>query len=208
MTPVKENNLTERTWNEDELKAALSGSTKTDLEVAKKLSSLKESYNLLVQRKPGRVAEIRLAILRELARQKAQKGVFVTSSISPSRVTEQLEESGLKPENVTIIDASGAAEHEDKNVVVIEDQSDLTDMFSQIEKALEKNRGQKAFLVFDSVSTLLVYNDEKSVEKFFNQLVQKISSYKVKALFFATKSKETESTIQTISNFCDDVVEF
>lgn len=63
--------------------------------------------------------------------------------------------------------------------------------------------GKNFFIIVDSLSTLLVYNDEKLVEKFAHRLSGKARLLNAKAVFLINPGKKL---IQTISSFCDKTI--
>jgi len=62
------------------------------------------------------------------------------------------------------------------------------------------------YLIFDSLTNLLIYQKRAPVAKFVSSLVNKIKESKTKAVFYALSMKEQEALIQETSMFVDKVV--
>lgn len=62
------------------------------------------------------------------------------------------------------------------------------------------------FIVFDSITSLLVYEKNAPVSRFIGSVVAKVRESKVKGLFYALDLKDQENLIQEISMFVDKVV--
>ncbi len=68
-------------------------------------------------------------------------------------------------------------------------------------------RHQFEFIVFDSVTSLLIYNSQNEVAKFLMNAVNKIEAGKTKAVFYVLGLKEHESLLQESGMFFDQVVD-
>lgn len=201
--PVQVSN--ESPWSEDKLLEVLSPNRKTDLEVEKKLSKLGEEYTALFVVKPEKIQSTKNSLLRTLMT-KNLKGMLVSIGMPGKKILSQLKDTKTPTSSLSIIDASPSAKNsqEDNQITALGEQEDLSVLFSEIEKKLsEKNSNH--FLVFDSLNALLVYNEEKGVEKFFHTLVSKLQGLGIKTIILAIDSKEGENTVKTVGNFCDAV---
>ena len=63
------------------------------------------------------------------------------------------------------------------------------------------------YLIFDSLTNLLIYEKKAPVAKFVASLVNKIRQSKTKAVFYALSVKEQEALIQQSGMFVDKVIE-
>jgi hypothetical protein len=62
------------------------------------------------------------------------------------------------------------------------------------------------FVLFDSVSTLLIYNDTKSVQRFCHVCVERLRSKGLPAAFVSVEVGEGMDMIAQIAQFCDAYV--
>ena len=195
----------ETPWSEDKLLEALSPARKTDLEVEKRLSKLGPEYTALFVVDSEKIQAAKTSILR-LFIKNGLKGTIVSIGVPGKKILSQLKETNTPSDSLSIIDASPAKEdgETDKQITLLGEQEDLSTLFSEVEKKIsEKN--SNGFLMFDSLNALLVYNEEKGVEKFFHTLVSKLQGSGVKTIILAIDSKKGENTVKTIGNFCDSV---
>ncbi len=94
----------------------------------------------------------------------------------------------------------------DADLAVVAPAKDLSELDFAIKHALQ-DHPKASFFVIDSLSTLFIDNDEKSVEKFTRDFIEKIDARKMKVVVLATKTKDTEAAIETISVFFDKVLQ-
>ncbi|MBI4044800.1 MAG: hypothetical protein HY392_03765 [Candidatus Diapherotrites archaeon] len=195
----------ETPWSEDKLLEALSPGRKTDLEVEKRLSKLGAEYIVLFVVDSQKIQETKTSILR-LFMKNSLRGTLVSIGMPGKKILSQLKEANTPTEYLSIIDASPAKENgkTDTQITVLEEQEDLSILFSEVEKKISEKKSN-GFLVFDSINALLVYNEEKGVEKFFHTIVSKLSGLGIKTVILAIDSKKGENTVKTIGNFCDSV---
>jgi archaellum biogenesis ATPase FlaH len=75
------------------------------------------------------------------------------------------------------------------------------------EKELKTMPLDNRVAVFDSVSTLLLYNKAESVERFVHNLAGKIRNLQTIAILLMVHLEEEKDTIRVISQFCDKTIE-
>ena len=63
------------------------------------------------------------------------------------------------------------------------------------------------FIFFDSLSTLLIYNQSKSVSKFAHFLTGKMREWKIKGVLISLQKNIDENLIAQVSQFCDRIIE-
>ena len=61
-------------------------------------------------------------------------------------------------------------------------------------------------LVLDFISTLLIYNDKSSTEKFVHTLIGKTNANKSSALLLTSDAKQNEVITKTIAQFVDKTI--
>jgi KaiC/GvpD/RAD55 family RecA-like ATPase len=95
---------------------------------------------------------------------------------------------------------------EGENFFYVDSPKNLIDLSIAIETGMEKIKGQTRFLVFDSLSTLLVYNKPGVVARFAHSLASKIRAWKAKGIFLIIQEKDEKIT-KIIAQFCDEAIE-
>jgi hypothetical protein len=131
---------------------------------------------------------------------------FVTLNKTYPAVDEWMIKNRINTKNFAFIDAISKAIQNLKvqapKCRYVTSPSALTEMSIAISEMVGKGVD---YLMFDSISTLLVYNNEKQVEKFISGIVNKARSSETKSMFFIL---ENDKLIQPCSMFMDKVLEF
>jgi hypothetical protein len=89
-------------------------------------------------------------------------------------------------------------------VVNVSSPKALTEMSITIGKVLEL--GKIEALIFDSLSTLLVYTDPSTVVKFTHSLISLLRSKNVSGLLMCVEGGASSNMVKDISMFADKVV--
>ncbi len=180
------------------------------ISIMKSLEELPETYTVLATASRKKYALLGEELIKYFLKQGAQ-GIFITTNKPASTLIESLEKNSVDWSRLFLIDVVSVRSNEqqlsEENVIYVDSPEDLTELDAAIndciKKALEKNR----FLVLDSLTTLLVYNPERTVERFMHSLSGKTRANQFKAIF--TLASETKKeTLGIISQFCDNVLEF
>lgn len=88
----------------------------------------------------------------------------------------------------------------------VKSPENLTDISVVIFEAIQQEKIDYVF--FDSLSTLLLYNEIKSVAKFVHFLVGKLRLKKTHSTFVVVKNPEEKGFISQVVQFFDNVFEF
>ncbi len=136
---------------------------------------------------------------------KDMSGIYVTLNVNCEKVVEQLKSENINIEKLSFIDGAEekGAKHE---CIMLENSGSLTELSLAITKLL--NKGKSDFVFLDSINTLLVYNDMKTVEKFAHFLINKLRSFGVAGIIISVKEKEVNELLPTLHQFCDKCVIF
>lgn len=203
-TSPEKNKLTEK-----QLMDLLSDERKIDLKIEKEFLGLKESYIVLMIVKPKNYSEAILGLFRRFVGKEKIAGVYITVNKSFEKLSSELNFHNIDINNVKFIDMTtmmvGSTPIRAKNVSYLESATDLTELMLLLDKKLGSLRKDNCFLILDSVSTLLVYNEPAAIEKLIHALIGKINKFRARGVIIMVQSKEHEGAIQTISQFCDKV---
>jgi hypothetical protein len=109
----------------------------------------------------------------------------------------------LNPKNVTFIDcvSGGVAKPKGYNVIFVSSPKALTDLSIDIVENMKKSE----VIIFDALSTLLVYNDAATVIKFVHSIVSKIRTTKTKIIFMTLREDTNTDMMKDLSMFVDKV---
>jgi len=88
----------------------------------------------------------------------------------------------------------------------IDNPHSLTQLGLAITKMLENKKIKQ--LLFDSISTLLIYSEEKEVMKFIHHIMSKVRETECKAVFTSLKEDVSSMLVKEITLFADAIIEF
>ena len=166
------------------------------------LKDLKE-FVVLATVKAKDYQKTNLEIVRNLTEDMNIPGVYVTLNKPYSAMKDILKKAGIDTRLIIFIDAVTKAEQKKKNDCLFigspENLSDISIAMDQAVRALPKNK----FLFFDSLNTLLVYNEVQTVVKFIHFLASKMRVWKVKGIIISLEKKANKELIDELSQFCD-----
>lgn len=91
-----------------------------------------------------------------------------------------------------------------KKAIYIDAPNALTDILLAISRTLDSKK--TPILLFDSVSVLLIYNDQKTVSKFVHALTTMLRSKGVKGVLACLASDDSAGAISQIEPFFDRVI--
>jgi len=95
-------------------------------------------------------------------------------------------------------------EEEYENCIFLENPTQVTQIAIAINKAIDNIPGEKAVL-FDSLSTLLIYNNEDVVGKFSNFIINRLRLKNVSTVLIVLESDIDKRIIKTVESFVDEV---
>ncbi len=171
----------------------------------KSITSRKEKGVILLTIDSSNYLDTNTKMVKALANS-GLRGVYVTLNYPYGYLKKKLAESGVKVENIHFVDmitkASGIQTEKKEDCTFIDNPAGLTDLGIVLAGLLPG----KDFLFLDSLSTMLLRNESRSVEKFSQFLSARVRAYGVKAVFVSLKRKEDEDIIKTVSQFADEVI--
>ncbi|MFH1682590.1 MAG: hypothetical protein ABIA37_02220 [Candidatus Woesearchaeota archaeon] len=145
----------------------------------------------------------------EVVKQLSGKSVcYVTLNKTFDSLKELFEKKKIDTKNIVFIDAIS------KTIKKVPSQTDrcyfcsspgaLTEISLAVSKFLKHNF---EYLIFDSLTNLLIYQKKVPVAQFVSTLVNRIKDSKTKAVFYALSVQEQEELIQESGMFVDEVID-
>jgi archaellum biogenesis ATPase FlaH len=194
--------------NTEELLELLGARGKLKAKLHAELKNTPEPFQLLLLEE----SDTRLFGLLEVVGFLVQKN-YVGTVVSLNRPTVELVEFFKKErfpvEKFSFVDAitiqSKGKKLGGENFVYLESLKDLVEMSVQIDKMLSRLQGEKKFLLFDSLTTLLVYNEKHTVEKFLHATIGKLRARNASGIFLLAAHAEQE-VLDAAKGFCDKVI--
>ncbi|MEM0360704.1 MAG: ATPase domain-containing protein [Candidatus Diapherotrites archaeon] len=176
----------------------------------KELGSLEEDQIVLIVVKATDYLKVNLEILSYLVKKKSNECVYVTLNRPYENLVALFEKNGIDPKKFYFIDTisatTGAKTSERANVSFIASPHGLTEISISLNKAIDALKGENKFLFFDSISTLLVYNQAGTVTKFAHFLIGKMRTLRLKGIFISLEKETEEHLINQMCQFVDKVI--
>jgi len=191
----------------DELMDYIQQGGSLGLEIEKRLDDLPEKYSAMLITGQDKY-DLLISNLVKAFVKKGIPGIFVTVNKSGKELKKMLEKNKVSCENILIVDAiTKTTDPKEKtaNISYVGSPQDLTEMEAQINEFIEKLPPGKRFFILDSVSTMLIYNADKTIEKFIHSLSEKLRSLGFKSVFTIMKETKPE-TLNVLSQFCDKTI--
>ena len=148
------------------------------------------------------------AILEYLMKKLKLQGLYISLNKPYETIREELTNINLDADSIYCIDfvskKTGKFSDSEK-CFCLEDPSALTELSLMINTLSDEKKIN--FIVLDSLSTLLLYNDEKTVEKFAHEFLNKARKSKISVIITSTKEKSEEDALAIVTQFCDKEIE-
>jgi len=133
--------------------------------------------------------------------------VLLMTFTKPANVIiDELSKANLSMDNVLIVDCSGNKEKQDhKNVILIEEEENLTKMSIAAFKFVDMPKKKKLFII-DAINVIAQYNSVKDVSKMLRNIIEKDDERKTKMLVFCTDAGN-QKLISQIEPFFDKTLQ-
>ncbi len=191
----------------DELMLYIEQGGSLGMQMEKKLEDLPEKYVVLLVISQDRYDLLIANIVKNFTK-KGFSGIFVTLNKGGENLIEMLEKNKVDCTNLFVVDAvskNGSIPKASKNISYVDSPQNLTELEAQIIDFAKKMQSEKSFLIIDSLSTLLVYNAEKTIEKFVHGLGEKMKELGFKSIF-TIRSKTRPEIMDVLIQFSDKVI--
>ena len=156
---------------------------------------------------PKSYVQISSEIPVEMVQEWDMEGVFVSANKPYLSINESFEKSGIL-NKIIFVDCASILAGDNPcgdRVVLIKNPADLTGLTISLAKSIER-LGEKRFLVFDSLTTLLIYSRVASVTQFAHSLGLIMKAKKVTCFFLAVDQEATKEMLSFLSTIADEFV--
>lgn len=133
--------------------------------------------------------------------------VYVTLNKTASALQDHLTKAGVSTEKFIIIDCISKTIkdiRDTEKIIYLDSPKALSDLSFVITGVLQGNH-KNMYILFDSLTTLLVYADKPVVARFVLNIVNRIRNASCKSIFFAVNIEEHKDFFKEISIFVDHV---
>ena len=171
-----------------------------------KIKKEKEIYIFITKNK--NYVHFNAQVLRYLIKKLKLIGIYVTLTTPHSTLLSHLKKENVNTSKIFFIDGTSSQEGlkvTASNCTCIQSPNSLTELSLVITELA--NTGKFDFLFFDSISTLLVYNDLSTTQKFTQYIIGKLKAKSMcGGIILAVEDEKTKQIIPTLSQFCDGCV--
>lgn len=172
-----------------------------NMDVIKELSSNK---TILVKLNSDEYNDTVINIAKKLS---GKKVCYITLSKSFESLKELFEKNKVNITEFIFVDAISRTfkktPEKEKNCYYVDSPGSLTDIAIIVGKLLKQD---SEYLIFDSLTNILVYHPMAPVARFISNIVNKINASSAKAVFYAIVIKEQELIIEESSMFVDKIL--
>ncbi|MFH1592342.1 MAG: hypothetical protein ABIB47_03170 [Candidatus Woesearchaeota archaeon] len=170
------------------------------------LKDMKESVVIAVV-PAKKYEEINLKLIKYLTQEIKIPGAYVTLNKPFIQIKDSFKKAKIDVKLIIFIDAitetSGGKTKKTKDCLFIGTPENLSDISLAMDQAVTALPGKEKFLFFDSLTTLLMYNDTRTVARFIHFLSGKMRAWKVRGIIVSLQKKGNEDLINELSQFCD-----
>jgi len=189
------NNSTNQTNSQSDASSAISES----------LDSLEKPV-VLAMIDPIRYQEAVVELLRYFMG-KVPRGIYVSLNKPYTVLAKNFEKSGIPVDSLFFVDAitNVPAIQEETDHSCLGSSVDLSSLCIATSKAVNRFTEDK-FIVLDSLSTLLIYNESKAVAKFAHLLTEKMRRWNTSGSLLTVEMNTEKDVVFQLAPFCDKVV--
>jgi hypothetical protein len=165
----------------------------------------------LILTSPGNIRERNMEIIRELS-VLGYHSVVITTNFPYSVLRKLYEQGGVDLTKVSFIDAVtrnsvGSAEDIPGVVRYINNPANLTDMGIAVTEVLKEHHGGKVCILYDSISTLLIYISSANISKFIHFVTNKLRLMDISGVFLAVEKGLDPMLMTQLTTFVDTVID-
>jgi len=165
----------------------------------------------LILAAPGNIRECNIGIIKDLSTQ-GYHSVVITTNFPYTILKKLYGESGIDLSGVYFVDAVthhtiGSAENIPGIVRYVNNPANLTGMGIGVTEMLNEHKDEKICILFDSISTLLVYLPSTDISKFIHFVTNKLRLMDISGVFLAVEKGLDPMLMTQLTTFVDKVVD-
>jgi hypothetical protein len=165
----------------------------------------------LILATPATIRQRNIDLIREISSQGFHT-VIVTINFPYNILSKLYAENGVDLKTVSFIDAVtrnsvGSAENIPGVVRFVNNPANLTDLGIAVTEVLKENAGKKVCILYDSVSTMLIYLSSQNISKFIHFVTNKIRLMDISGVFLAVEKGLDPMLVSQLTTFVDTVID-
>lgn len=177
-------------------------------EFKKQLKEMKE-YVALATVDSQNYQKINIDLIKTLVNEQNTPGVYVTLNKPFKTLKTLFDNVSINTKLIIFIDAVTETPRieKTKDCLYIGNPEKLSDLSIAMDQAVRAIPSDEKFVFFDSLSTLLIYNNPNTIAKFIHFLSTKMREWKVKGIIISLERGNKE-LIDKLTQFCDLSLDF
>ena len=169
----------------------------------------KQIFLILVS--PANMRQRNIELIKEIS-SLGYHMVVITTNFPYSVLTKLYSDSGIDLKTVSFIDtvtrnSIGSAENIPRVVRYVNNPANLTDLGIAVTEVLKENAGEKVCILYDSVSTMLIYLSSPNISKFIHFVTNKLRLMDISGIFLATEKGLDPVFVSQLTTFVDRVID-
>jgi hypothetical protein len=165
----------------------------------------------LVLATPGNIRQRNIDLIRDISTLDYHT-IVITTNFPYSILAKLYAEQGIDMAKVSFIDAVtrnsiGSAENIPGIVRFINNPANLTDMGIAVTEALKDHSGKKVCILYDSISTMLIYLSSPNISKFIHFVTNKLRLMDISGVFLAVEKGLDPMLMTQLTTFVDTVID-
>ncbi|MFA4848813.1 MAG: hypothetical protein WC626_03720 [Methanoregula sp.] len=165
----------------------------------------------LILATPANIRQRNIELIKEISSQ-GYHTIIVTINFPYNILSKLYSENGVDIKTVSFIDAvtrnsMGSAENIPGVVRFINNPANLTDLGIAVTEVLKENSGKKVCILYDSVSTMLIYLSSQNISKFIHFVTNKLRLMDLSGVFLAVEKGLDPMLISQLTTFVDKVID-
>ena len=172
---------------------------------------LEQKKIFLILASPGVIRQRNTDIIKEISSLDYHT-VVITTNFPYSVLAKMYALAGIPVDSVSFIDAVtrnsvGSAENIPGIVRYINNPANLTDLGIAVTEVLKEHSGRKVCIMYDSVSTMLIYLSSANISKFIHFVTNKLRLLEVSGVFLAVEKGLDPMLMTQLTTFVDNVID-
>ena len=165
----------------------------------------------LILATPANIRQRNIELIKEIS-QNGYHTIIVTINFPYNILSKLYAENGVDLKTVSFIDAVtrnsiGSAENVPGVVRFVNNPANLTDLGIAVTEVLKENSDKKVCILYDSISTMLIYLSSQNISKFIHFITNKLRLMNLSGVFLAVEKGLDPMLINQLTTFVDTVID-
>ncbi len=207
-TAKNERNIGAIKWSDEKIAKVLSRQNAMVIRINDKLGEMQHPFVALLLIDSSEYAEIKNCVVEKFENEFSV--IYISMNAGYAAAKKDAQKHGRDISRIFFIDMvsreAGTKQEKAKNAVYLSSPLDLTECMLSVDGALARNGAAKPVIMLDSVSSMLIYADPRTVEKFVHSLVVKANAADASAVMFSPGMEKQDSVTGTIGQFFERII--